>query len=146
MAQSTLFDTAAIHRAGIPTPARQAYRLLYLAFVLAPIVAGIDKFFHRLTDWSQYLAPRIVERAGIGAVDLMRGVGAVEIALGLLVAVRPRVGAYVVAAWLLAIIVNLFLLGAHLDVALGDAGLLLGALAFGRLGEVYGRHESGGHE
>jgi uncharacterized membrane protein HdeD (DUF308 family) len=121
------------HTHTVASPAHQAYQLLYAAFVVAPIVAGADKFFHFLVNWNIYLAPQIA--AIVPTQTFMMLVGAIEIAAGLLVAVRPRIGAYVVAAWFAGIIVNLFMLGSYYDVALRDFGLMLGALALGRLSE-----------
>ena len=120
------------------TPAYQAYQILHAAFVIAPILAGIDKFLHLLTNWDVYLAPRIANLSPIGGHELMLVVGVIEILAGLLVAFRPRLGAYVVMAWLLAIIVNLLLLPGFFDIALRDFGLALGALALGRLSKQYG--------
>jgi hypothetical protein len=111
----------------------RAFRLLYGAFVLLPIIAGFDKFADTLANWSGYLAPAVAERLPLRPDVLMRIVGAIEIGAGLLVAIRPRLGGYVVAAWLAAVIVNLFALGHYWDVALRDFGLLLGALALARL-------------
>lgn len=111
----------------------RAFRLLYGAFVLLPIIAGFDKFADTLANWSGYLAPVVAERLPLRPDVVMRIVGAIEIGAGLLVAIRPRLGAYVVAAWLAAVIVNLFTLGHYWDVALRDFGLLLGALALARL-------------
>jgi uncharacterized membrane protein YphA (DoxX/SURF4 family) len=111
----------------------RAFRLLYGAFVLLPIVAGFDKFGDKLANWSGYLAPIVSENVPLRPDALMRVVGVVEIVAGMLVALRPRVGAYVVAAWLAAIIVNLFALGHYWDVVLRDFGLLLGALALASL-------------
>jgi hypothetical protein len=119
------------------TPAYQAYQLLYVAFIVAPLVAGVDKFTHMLTDWDKYLAPQLA--AIVPAHTFMMGVGAIEIIAALVVAIRPRIGAYVVAAWLAGIIVNLLLLGGYYDVALRDLGLLLAALALGRLSDQYGK-------
>lgn len=114
-------------------PREQARRLLHVGFVVAPTVAGIDKFFDRLTRWEKYLAPQVAKR--IPATAFMRAVGVVELAAGALVAVKPRVGAYVVAGWLGGIVGNLLLGRRHDDIALRDVGLLLGALALGRLSE-----------
>lgn len=111
----------------------RAYRLLYGAFVLLPIVAGLDKFADTLANWSGYLAPFVADRLPLRPDVVMRIVGVVEIAAGLLVAIRPRFGAYVVVAWLAAIIANLFALGHYWDVALRDFGLVLAALALARL-------------
>jgi hypothetical protein len=119
------------------SPAYQAYQILHLAFTVAPIIAGLDKFFHLLVNWDMYLAPAIARLSPIGGHDLMLAVGVIEIAAGLLVAFRPRIGAYVVAAWLFGIIVNLLLVPGYYDVALRDFGLMLGALALGRLSEAY---------
>lgn len=119
------------------SPERQAYQILHFAFVAAPIIAGLDKFVHLLTNWDAYLAPQIARMLGGGAHTFMLVVGVVEVVAGLLVAIRPRIGAYVVAAWLAGIIVNL-LLGVHyFDIALRDFGLMLGALALGRLAQVH---------
>lgn len=116
-------------------PAHQAYQILHFAFVLAPLVAGLDKFAGVLTDWSKYLAPAISHV--IPAATFMRGVGVIEIVAALIVAWKPRIGAYIVALWLLGIIVNLLMVGGYYDIALRDLGLLLGAIALGRLAEHY---------
>ena len=114
-------------------PAHQAFLLLRTVFTIAPIAFGLDKFFGLLTDWEQYLAPWINDLGPGGAGDAMLMVGLVEIAAGVLVAVSPRLGGYVVALWLLGIIVNLVTLGDYYDVALRDFGLLVGAFALARL-------------
>ena len=116
--------------------AQQAFMLLRTIFTVAPVVFGVDKFLGLLTDWEQYLAPWVDDLTPGTAHQAMLVVGVVEIAAGLLVAVRPRIGGYVVAAWLLGIIVNLVSTGVHLDVALRDFGLLVGALALARLATV----------
>jgi hypothetical protein len=116
-------------------PAYQAYRILQLGFVVAPIVAGLDKFTGLLTDWEQYLAPFISD--AIGAGTFMAVVGVIEIAAGIGVAIKPRIFAYVVSAWLVGIIINLLLIPGFYDIALRDLGLALGALALGRLSETY---------
>jgi len=120
-------------------PAYQAYRILYVAFVIAPILAGIDKFLHLLTNWDMYLAPAIARLSPIGGHGLMLAVGVIEIIAGAIVAFRPRIGAYIVMAWLLAIIVNLLLIPGYFDIALRDFGLALGALALARLSPEYDR-------
>lgn len=115
------------------SPAYQAYQLLHIAFVVAPVIAGLDKFASLLTNWDEYLAPAIADILPFRAHAFMTIVGIVEIAAGLIVAMKPRIGAYVVAAWLAAIIVDLLMLGGYLDVALRDLGLCLGAIALARL-------------
>ena len=112
---------------------RQAFLLLRTVSTVAPIVFGLDKFLGLLTDWEQYLAPWVNGIVPGDAHQAMLAVGVVEILAGVLVAVRPAIGGYVVAAWLLGIIVNLVTMGAYLDVALRDVGLLAGALALARL-------------
>jgi uncharacterized membrane protein YphA (DoxX/SURF4 family) len=112
-------------------PVYQAYQILHIGFTVAPILAGLDKFLNLMADWSQYLAPVIANL--IPANVFMPIVGVVEVVAGLLVFFKPRIGAYVVAAWLLAIIINLLLIPGYYDVALRDFGLFLGALALGRL-------------
>jgi len=113
--------------------AHQAFVLLRTVFTIAPIAFGLDKFFGVLTDWDAYLAPWINDIVPGTAHQAMLAVGVVEILAGVLVAVRPALGGYVVAAWLLGIIVNLVTMGEYYDVALRDFGLLVGALALARL-------------
>jgi hypothetical protein len=123
--------------ASVPDPARQAFRILHAGFVVAPVLAGLDKFLNVLVDWERYLAPVATDVLPVGARTLMVVVGVVEIAAGVLVALRPRIGGYVVAAWLWAIIVNLLVAGGFYDIALRDFGLSLGALALARLAEAF---------
>lgn len=114
-------------------PAQQAYRILHFAFTAAPVIAGLDKFFHLLCNWDQYLAPWIAALSPVGGHTLMLLAGVVETAAGILVAVKPRIGAPLVSAWLCLIMLNLITMGSYLDVALRDLGLALGALALWRL-------------
>jgi hypothetical protein len=114
-------------------PTDQAFMLLRTVFTVAPILFGLDKFVEVLTDWEQYLAPQFDNLIPGSAHQAMLLVGVVEIVAGIVVAVLPRIGGYVVAAWLAGIIVDLLLLGNYYDVALRDFGLLVGALALARL-------------
>lgn len=123
--------------AAVPDRARQAFRILHVGFVVAPILAGLDKFFEVLVDWDRYLAPVATDVLPVSGHSLMLAVGVVEIAAGVLVAFRPRLGGYVVAVWLWAVILNLLVAGDHFDIALRDFGLSLGALALARLAEAY---------
>lgn len=116
---------------------RQAFNILRFGFTVAPILAGADKFFHLLCDWDKYLAPWIVNIVHNGHA-FMLVVGVVEIVAGIVVAVKPKFGGYLVAAWLAGIIINLVTFPGYFDVALRDLGLLLGALALARLATVYG--------
>jgi uncharacterized membrane protein YphA (DoxX/SURF4 family) len=120
-------------------PAYQAFLLLRLAFTVAPIAFGLDKFFNVMVDWTQYLAPWIDDVLPGDASDGMHIVGVIEIVAGLAVAFRPRYGAPLVAAWLLGIIVNLLTYSGYYDVALRDFGLMLGALTLARLAWAYDR-------
>ena len=118
-------------------PARQAFLLLRTVFTVAPIAFGLDKFADLLTDWSGYLAPAVDDLVPGSAHQAMLAVGVVEVAAGVLVAVRPRLGGYVVAAWLAGIIGNLLLIPGFYDVALRDFGLMVSALALARLAAAY---------
>ena len=119
------------------SPAYQAYQILHVAFVIAPVLAGLDKFFHLLVNWDIYLAPAIANLSPIGGHRLMLVIGVVEIIAGILVAIKPRIGAYVVCAWLLGIAINLLIIPGFFDIALRDFGLALGALALGRLSQEF---------
>jgi hypothetical protein len=125
------------HSAVLTDPAYQAFLLLRAAFTLAPVVFGLDKFFDVLTDWKHYLAPSLNDLVPGTAHQAMLMVGVVEIAAGLLVALRPRIGGYVVAAWLAGIIVNLLLIPGFYDIALRDFGLFVAALALARLATLF---------
>ncbi|WP_285313335.1 hypothetical protein [Pseudarthrobacter sp. fls2-241-R2A-168] len=116
-------------------PARQAFLLLRTVFTVAPIIFGLDKFTNILADWTVYLAPQATALVPLPAQTIMYVVGVVEILAGIAVAVRPRFGSLLVAAWLAGIIVNLLLLGSFFDVALRDFGLLVAALALNRLSQ-----------
>lgn len=118
-------------------PAYQAYQVLYLGFIVAPLAAGLDKFTHFLTDWDKYLAPVVAGVLPFSVHTFMLFVGVVEIGAAVLVALRPQIGAYVVAAWLAAIVINLLLIPGYFDIALRDFGLMLGALALARLSEEF---------
>ena len=107
--------------------------MLQVGFVVAPILAGLDKFFHLLVDWDKYLPGVVNTAVGGHGHQLMMVVGVIEIVAGIGVALKPRIFAYVVALWLVAIIVNLLMIPGYFDVALRDVGLMIGALALGRL-------------
>jgi hypothetical protein len=124
--------SSAVHQ-----PAYQAYLILYVGYAALPILAGIDKFLHLMVNWDQYLAPVVTRLLPVSGHAFMLAVGVVEIAAGLVVAIRPRIGAYVVALWLGGIIVNLLLIPGFYDIALRDFGLALGALALARLSQDY---------
>lgn len=112
-------------------PSHQAYQLLHFIFTLAPIIAGLDKFFNFLTVWGKYLSSPFNVFGNVATTMMV--VGAIEIIVGIGIWFKPRIFAYILALWLLGIIINLLILGNFYDVALRDLGLLFGALALGRL-------------
>ena len=130
---------AAINTRSATSPAYQAFRILHLGFVAAPVLAGLDKFFHLLVNWDQYLPSTVANLSPIDPHNLMLVVGVIEIIAGIGVALKPRIFSYVVAGWLGVIILNLLLIPGYFDIALRDFGLLLGALALGRLSKQFCR-------
>jgi hypothetical protein len=134
---SSTTPTRAPATTGTDRAGREAFWILRAAFTVAPILFGLDKFANVMTDWPKYLAGQFNHLAPGSAHQAMLAVGVVEVVAGLLVALRPRIGGYVVGLWLAGIIVNLLLLGGYGDVALRDFGLLLAALALARLAPAY---------
>jgi uncharacterized membrane protein YphA (DoxX/SURF4 family) len=118
-------------------PAYQSFWLLRVGFTVAPILFGADKFANVLVNWEKYLAPWIREVSPLSATHTMYVVGVIEIIAGIAVAIKPRYAAYIVAAWLAGIIVDLLSYSGYYDVALRDFGLLLGALTLARLASIY---------
>jgi hypothetical protein len=127
-------DTTSVR---VGTPSYQAYQILHIAFTVAPLVAGVDKFFHFLVNWDMYLAPIVPRTLGMSAHTLMLGIGVVEVIAGLIVAVAPRIGGLIVGIWLLGIVVNLLAVPGYFDIALRDFGLALGAFALSRISVDY---------
>ena len=127
----------AAERQDVSNPSFQAFWLLRIGFTLAPILFGADKFAHVLVNWDKYLAPSIVNHLPWTAHQAMYAVGVIEILAGIAVAVKPRYGAWLVAAWLGGIVINLLTYSGYYDIALRDFGLMLGALTLGRLASVY---------
>jgi uncharacterized membrane protein YphA (DoxX/SURF4 family) len=125
------------HASPLRDPRYQAYLLLRVGFTVAPIVFGLDKFSNLLVHWPKYLAPWINHLVPGSGQEFMYFVGVVEIVAGLAVLLKPRYGAYLVAAWLAGIIVNLLSYSGFYDIALRDFGLMLAALTLGRLASVY---------
>ena len=121
------------------SPAYQAFRILQVGFVAAPLLAGLDKFFHLLVNWDKYLPSVVARLSPIPGHQFMLVVGVIEIIAGLGVAWKPRIFAWVVAAWLVVIIINLLLIPGDFDIALRDFGLFLGALALARLSQQFAR-------
>jgi uncharacterized membrane protein YphA (DoxX/SURF4 family) len=127
----------AVSEAAWHDPRYQAFWLLRLGYTAIPLAMGIDKFFNGLVFWPKYLADWIDNIAPGTAQQFMYFVGIVEIVAGVLVLLKPRYAAYVVAAWLAGIVINLFSYGEWYDVAVRDLGLMAGALVLGRLASVY---------
>jgi hypothetical protein len=136
---ATAAGTESLPATSAMTGSKQAFRILQLGFVVAPVVAGFDKFTHILVDWDKYLAPLVNNLVGGHGHELMLAAGVIEIIAGIGVALKPRIFGYVVSAWLLGIVVNLLLTGQYFDIALRDFGLALGALALVRLGQDFDR-------
>jgi hypothetical protein len=138
MAVEVFMASSASVSARVGSPSYQAYQILHIAFVVAPLVAGVDKFFHFLVNWDQYLSPLEPQLLGIAPHTFMLAVGAIEIVAALLVAFMPAVGAWIVGAWLCGIVLNLLTIPAYFDVALRDFGLALCAFALARLAQEFG--------
>jgi len=121
------------------SPAHQAFRILQFGFTVAPIIAGLDKFFHLLVNWDQYLPGVVANASPIQPHTLMLIVGVIEVVAGIGVWFKPRIFAYIVAVWLVVIITNLLLIPGYFDIALRDFGLFLAALALARLSQQFAR-------
>lgn len=130
-------EHAGTTEARLDNPAYQAFWLLRIGLTVAPILFGLDKFAHVLVDWDKYLAPEFADVFNTQPHTLMYFVGGIEIVAGLVVLARPRVGGYLVAAWLTGIIVNLLMTADFYDVALPDFGLVLAALTLTRLATAF---------
>lgn len=118
-------------------PAYQAFWLLRIGFTVAPILFGLDKFANVLTTWDKYLSPRFDSILPGNAHQAMLAIGVIEILAGISVLIAPRFGAYLVAAWLAGIILNLLLIPGYYDVALRDFALMLAALTLARLAAAF---------
>lgn len=137
ISETTDRETSRVKEIDTSRPSYQAYQILRIGFTIAPIVAGLDKFFHLLVNWDQYLPAFVNNLTGGHGHELMLVAGVIEIIAGLGVWFMPKIFAYVVSAWLLLIIVNLLLIPGYYDIALRDFGLALGAFALGRLASEY---------
>ena len=138
---ATAIHTGAAGHAGeysdaMARPAYQAYVILYAGFVALPVIAGLDKFLHLLVNWDQYVPGVVAAISPLPVHTLMFVVGVIEIVAGIGVALNPRIFAYIVAAWLAVIIINLLLIPGYFDVALRDFGLSLGAYALARIAQA----------
>ena len=118
-------------------PAYIAFVLLWIGFIAIPLIMGVDKFFNVLTNWENYLAPWIENLSPFDARGTMMAIGVVEIIAAILMILRPRYAAWVVALWLAGIIINLLTYSGFYDVALRDFGLLVAAVALALLARTY---------
>ena len=110
---------------------------LRIALGLAPFLAGLDKFFNLLTKWTMYLNPLALRVVPVAPETFMRAVGVIEMIVGIAILTRwTRLGAYVAAAWLVCIALNLVSMGAFLDVAVRDLLIAVAAFSLARLTEV----------
>jgi uncharacterized membrane protein YphA (DoxX/SURF4 family) len=138
MATATATRPTLVHRdEQLRDPAFQGFLLLRIGFTVAPVLFGLDKFAHVLVNWDKYLAPEFADVLPWTTHQLMYAVGVIEIVAGIVVALRPRFGGYLVAAWLGGIIVNLLMQADYFDIALRDFGLMLGALTLARLATAF---------
>lgn len=115
----------------------QAFRILQVPFIIAPIILGLDKFFYLLTNWSNYISPLALKILNHHDREFMIVAGVIEVIVGIGVLFKPKIFAYIIALWLLGIVINLLLIGHYFDIALRDVCLMLGALALGRLSQKY---------
>ncbi|WP_215451874.1 hypothetical protein [Streptomyces sp. ATCC 21386] len=134
---TTTTTTATPRRSVLTDPGYQAFVILRTGFTVAPILFGLDKFTNLLVDWPTYLAPWIDDVVPGSVQAAMYAVGVIEIVAGIVVALAPRFGGWLVAGWLVGIIVNLLSIPGYYDIALRDFGLLLGAVALARLAQRY---------
>lgn len=116
-----------------PQALNQTYNLLKYTFVIVPIVAGADKFTNLLTHWEQYLNPTLAGLLPFSSSTFMMIVGVIEIIAGIIVLVKPKIGGYIVAAWLTAIALTLLAGFNFADVAVRDLVMAISAFSMARL-------------
>ena len=116
--------------------ARQVQQLMRYTYGLVPIVAGLDKFTNLLTDWKNYIAPSVNNALPFSASTFMAIVGVIEIIAGIIVLIRPRLGGFIVMAWLIAIALNLLISGHYYDVAVRDLVMAIGAFSLAKLSDA----------
>lgn len=114
----------------------KVWLILKYTYGILPIVAGADKFFNLLTQWSDYLAPWMVTMLPFSGATFMMIVGIIEIVAGIIVFTRTQLGAYIVSLWLVLIALNLLSSGNYLDVAVRDIVMAIGAYVLAKLSEV----------
>jgi len=115
---------------------QQLQNTLKFTFGFVPIVAGLDKFTNLLTNWSDYLGNNIRGMLPMDPLVFMKVVGIIEILAGLIVFIRPLLGAYIVMAWLVAIALQLIIGGHYFDVAVRDLVMAVGAFTLAQLTRI----------
>ena len=118
----------------------RSWWVLRVALGLGPIIAGVDKYFNKLADWTMYLSPLATKIVPVSAATFMHVVGVIEILAGLVVLSRwTKTGSYIVMLWLLGIAVNLVTTGMFYDLALRDVEIAIAAFVLSQLSVL---HES----
>jgi uncharacterized membrane protein YphA (DoxX/SURF4 family) len=120
------------------TTIKQIQNVLRLTFGIVPIVAGLDKFTNLLTNWPDYLGTHISGMLPVSSIAFMKVVGIIEIVAGIIVLLRPLVGAYIVMVWLICIAVQLIIGGHFFDVAVRDLVMAIGAFTLAKLTMISG--------
>ena len=118
-------------------PSYQAYEVLHVGYSLIFMLMGADKFLSLFTDWSKYFSSGILGYLPLTTNQLITSVGLLEITMGVITALAPRIGGYLLALWMWLIIANLVLLGNYFEVGLLMFGLSLGALSLARLSKQF---------
>ena len=123
--------------------ANKVQQVMRVTYGLVPIVAGADKFTNLLTHWENYLNPSIVKMLPISATTFMMIVGVIEIVAGLIVLIRPRIGAWIVMAWLICIALQLIAAQQFYDIAVRDLVMAVGAFSLAKLSAVFDHQQKG---
>jgi len=114
-----------------------AWWALRLGLAAEQILAGGDKFFNKLADWTMYLSPMATKVVPIEPSHFMRGIGVAEIVIGILLLTRwTRIAAYLLMLWLVGIIINLVTTGMFYDLAVRDCEVAIAAFALAQLSAV----------
>jgi len=115
----------------------RAWWALRIGLGVGPFLAGLDKYFNLLTDWTMYTSPLVLKVLPFSGRTFMHIVGVIEMMVGLAILTKwTRLGSYVASAWLVAIAINLVSTGMFLDVAVRDLEMALAAFVLARMTEV----------
>jgi hypothetical protein len=116
---------------------KSVFKLLQITYGIIPIVAGIDKFTNLLTNWEKYLNPALASLLPFSPHTFMLIVGVIEIIAGIIVLVKPRIGAFIVMGWLTIIAITLLAGGKYVDVAVRDLVMAIGAFSLALIAKNY---------